>query len=205
MLLENWKKSACFSRNAALAALVLIGIIAVYNWIVAPHANYLMAAQRYRSVIDVLAKKNEIISKDVMVKKKELEKLQDEFEQVCASLFDPVGAKEFFSDIEVMAKGTNCIIHSLNVSQTGPPAFLRKQKRGQWKAGSYITANHATLSVVGNYGNIVELMSKLQDCLEQVRIDSLSIKLIDSDSNQLKCDIAITVYAIQNKEKHTYD
>jgi hypothetical protein len=196
MLLENWKKSACFSRNAVLAALVLIGIIAVYNWIVVPHANYLMAAQRYRSVIDVLAKKNEIISKDVMIKKKELEKLQDEFEQVCAS---SVGAEEFFSDIEVMAKGTNCIIHSLNVSQTGPPAFLRKQKGGQSKAGSYITitANHATLSVVGNYGNIVALMSKLQDCLKQVRIDSLSIKLIDSDSNQLECDIAITVYVIQ--------
>ncbi len=200
MLLENWTKSARSSKNVVLAALALIGVIAVYNWIVAPHANYLMAAQRYKSAIDVLAKKNEIISKNVIVKKKELEKLQDEFEQVHTSLFDPIGAKEFFSDIEVMAEDTNCIIHSLNVSQTGPA-----RKADQSKASSYIAANHATLSVVGNYRNIVALMSKLQGRLEQVRIDSASIKLIGSNSNRLKCDITITVYIMQNKEEHAYD
>lgn len=198
MLLENWKKSARFSGNAVLAALVLIGIFAIYNWIVVPHANYLMAAQRYKSVIDALAKKNEIIGRDVIVKKKELEKLQDEFERVHTGLFDPVGAKEFFSDIEVMAKSTNCIIRSLNVSQPG--SSLKADQ-----SDSYIAANHATLSVVGNYGNIVALIGKLQDRLQQVRIDSLSIKLIGSDSNQLGCDMTITVYEIQNKEKHTHD
>lgn len=200
MLLGNWTKSARSSKNVVLAALALIGIIAVYNWIVAPHANYLMAAQRYKSVTDVLAKKNEIISKDVIVKRKELEESQDEFEQVRTSLFDPIGAKEFFSDIEVMAEDTNCIVRSLNVSQTGSAL-----KAGQSKASSYITANRATLSVVGNYGNIVALMSKMQDRLEQVRIDSISIKLISSDSNQLKCDMTITVYVIWNEEEQTDD
>lgn len=192
MLLKNWTKSARSSKNAVLAVLALMGIIAIYNWIVVPHANYLMAAQRHKFVIDALARKNEIISKDVIIRKKKLEKLQDEFEQVHTSLFDPTRAKEFFSDIEIMAEGTNCIIHSLNVSQ--PVSAL---KADQSKAGSYITANHATLSVVGNYGNIVALMSKLQDRLEQVRIDLLSIKSIGSDSNQLECDTTITVYVIQ--------
>jgi len=200
MLLENWTKSARSSKNVVLAALALIGIIAVYNWIVAPHANYLMAAQRYKSAIDALARKNEIISKDVTVKRKELEELQDEFEQVHTSLFDPIGAKEFFSDIEVMAEDTNCIIHSLNVSQTGSAL-----KADQSKASNYITANHATLSVVGNYRNIVALMSKLQGRSEQVRVDSVSIKLIGDNSNQLKCDVTITVYVMQNKESHHHD
>lgn len=199
-MLGNWKKSVRSSRNAMFAALALIGIIAIYNWIVVPHANYLMAAQRYKSVIGALTKKNEIISKDMIIKKKKLEKLQDEFKQIYTGLFDPVGAKEFFSDIEVMAKGTNCIIRSLNVSQ--PDLAL---KADQLKAGSYITANRATLSVVGNYGNIVALMGKLQDRPQQVQIDSLRIKSIGSNSNQLECDMTITVYVIQNEEKRTYD
>jgi hypothetical protein len=159
-----------------------------------------MAAQRYESVTDALATKNEIISKDVIIKKKKLEELQDELERVYAGLFDPIRAKEFFSDIEVMAKDTSCIIHSLNVSQIGSTL-----KADQSKEGSYITANHATLSVVGNYGNIVALINKLQDRLEQVRINSLSIKSIGSNSNQLECDMTITVYVIQNKEKHAND
>jgi hypothetical protein len=200
MLLGNWTKSARFSGNAVFVALVLIGIFAIYNWIVVPHENYLMAAQRYKSVTDVLARKNEIISKDMMVKKKKLEKLQDEFEQVHTGLFDPVGAKEFFSDIDVMAESTNCIIRSLNVSQAESAL-----KADQPKARGDITANHAALSVVGNYGNIVALIGKLQDRPQQVRINSLSIKLIGGDSNQLGCDMTITVYVIQNKEKHTDD
>jgi hypothetical protein len=197
MLLKNWTKSARFSRNAVFAAIALIGIFAIYNWIVVPHENYLMAAQRYKSVSDALARKNEIISRDVVVKKKKLEQLQDEFERVYAGLFDPVGAKEFFSDIEVIAENTNCIIRSLNVSQTGSVL-----KPDQSKAGGGITANHATLSVVGNYGNIVALIGELQNRPQQVRIDSLNIRLIGGDSNQLGCDMTITVYEIQNKEKH---
>ena len=200
MLLKNRTKSARFSRNAVLTALALIGIIAIYNWIVVPHANYLMAAQRCKSVIDTLTKKRELISKGMVIEKKKLEKLQDEFEQVHTSLFDPVGVKQFFSDIEVMAEDTNCIIRSLNVLQPGSAL-----KDNQSKAGSYITANRATLSVVGNYGNIVALMGKLQDRQQQVRIDSLSIKSIGSNSNQLECDMTITVYAIHNTEKHPYD
>jgi hypothetical protein len=196
MLLGNWTKSARFSGNAVFVALVLIGIFAIYNWIVVPHENYLMAAQRYKSVTDALARKNEIISKDMIVKKKELEKLQDEFEQLHTGLFDPVGAKEFFSDIEVMAESANCIIHSLNVSQTESAL-----KADQSKAGGCITADHAKLSVVGNYGNIVALIGELQDRPKQVRIDSLRIKLIGSDSNQLGCDMTITVYEVQNKEE----
>jgi Tfp pilus assembly protein PilO len=99
-----------------------------------------------------------------------------------------------------MVKGANCIIHSLNVLQ--PNSALMND---QSKASSYITANRATLRVVGNYGNIVALMGKLQDRPQQVRIDSLSIKSIGSKSNQLECDMTITIYVIQNEEKHPYD
>ncbi|MFZ0034621.1 MAG: hypothetical protein WAK60_06505 [Sedimentisphaerales bacterium] len=200
MLLGNWTKSARFSGNAVFIALVLIGIFAIYNWIVVPHENNLMAAQRYRSVTDVLAKKNEIISGEMIVKKKNLEKLQNELDQLHTGLFDPVGVKKFFSDIDFMAESTNCTIRSLNISQAESAL-----KADQSKARSDITANRAALSVVGNYGNIVALIGKLQDRPQQVRIDSLSIKLIGGNSNQLGCDMTIMVYEIQNKEEYTND
>ena len=59
MLSKNWTKLTPSPRNIAFAALVLMGAIAVYNRVVAPHANYVLAAQRYESVANKLTKKNQ--------------------------------------------------------------------------------------------------------------------------------------------------
>jgi len=200
MLSENWTKSTPAPKNIALAALVLMGAIAIYNRVVAPHANYLLAAQRYESVAGKLTRKNQVITNNVTVKKKRLKGLEERLEQMRTNLFEPIEAKEFFSDIEVMSEGANCTIYSLDISQTR--AALKAERSG---AKEYITATHATLSVVGSYRNIVELMNKLQGSPRQVWIDSVSIKPISDSSNQLKCDITITVYVIQNKERRPYD
>ena len=62
MLFKGQTISIHFSRNVMLTSLVLIGTIAFYNWVVAPHRNYLLAAQRYASVTADLVKKNQIIN-----------------------------------------------------------------------------------------------------------------------------------------------
>ena len=110
------------------------------------------------------------------------------------NLFEPIEAKEFFSDIEVMSEGANCTIYSLDVSQTR--SALKAERSG---ARSYITANHAKLSVVGSYRSIVVLMNKLQGSPRQVWINSVSIKPISDSSEQLKCDISIVIYTTEKK------
>jgi len=200
MLLKNWPKSKIASRNVVLPAFVVIGAIALYNWIIAPHKNYLLAAQRYESAVSELAKKNQIISKNVTIRKKKLRELREKFKQIHLGLFDPSEAKEFFSNIQTTSEQSNCIISSLSFSQTDSAPHTKRPEEN-----SYITANHAKLSAVGNYGNIITLINKLQDRSEQVRIDSLSIKPIDGSSDLLKCDLTITVYVMQNKERYLND
>lgn len=195
MLSKNWTKSTYSSRNVMLAALVLIGAIAVYNWIVAPHRNYLLAAQRYESAAGNLLKKNQTIINNITIKKKKLEELREKSKRIHTKLFDPIEAREFFSNIQGISEETNCIISSLNFSQTDSALDAKRSK-----AGSYITAKRVTLSVVGNYRNIVALMNKLQDCLKQVRIDSVSIRSISNNPEQLKCDMTITIYTVQDRE-----
>lgn len=196
MLLGNLTKSTCSSRNLVLTTLVLIEAIAVYNWVVAPHTNYLLAAQRYESVAGELAKKNQIISNNVPIKEKELKDLKEEFERIHTRLFDPAEARKFFSDVQTMLKKASYVTYSLDFSpaDSAPASNLSE-------ADSFITANRARLSVVGNFGNIVALMNKLQDGLKQVWINPVSIKSIGGSSGHLKCDATITVYVIHNKEK----
>ena len=196
MLSQNLIKSIRSSKNAMYAALVIIEAIALYNWIVTPHLSHLQAAQRYEVVIDELAKKNQIISNNVTAKKKELEKLQEKFNDVRIKLFEPVKAKEFFSDMQAMAEVTNCVIYSLNLSPTNTTLDT-----GKLDVRSHITANHATLTVVGGYKDIVALINKLQDRSRQVWIDSISVEPVSSNTEQLRCDVVLTIYVIHGKEK----
>lgn len=200
MLSQNRIKSIRSSKNALFAALVVIEAITLYNWIITPHVNYLRAAQRYESVIDELAKRNQIINNNVTVKKKDLEELQEKFRHISIKLFDPVKAKEFFSDMQAMAEETNCVIYSLNFSPTDSALDT-----GQLEVSSHITANHATLSVVGGYRDLVALTNKLQGRSRQVWIDSINIEPVGRNTNQLRCDIVVTIYVIHGKEKQSHD
>ena len=199
MLSQNQIKAIRSSRNVVFSALVVIEAIALFNWIVRPHVNYLRAAQICESVADKLAKKNQIISNNVTTRRKELKELEERFEHIHIKLFDPVKAKEFFSDIQAMAEETNCVIYSLNFSPTDSAL-----EAGQ-EVSSHITANHAILSAVGNYKDAVALINKLQGRSKQVWIDSISIEPVGNNSEQLKCDITVTIYMLHSKERQSHD
>lgn len=200
MLSEKWTKSVRSSRNIMFAAPVVIGAIAAYNWIVAPHKDYLLAAQRYDLVAGNLAKKSQIVTGNVAAKGKQLEKLQGKFSQIHTRLFDPLGARKFFGQLQTVSEETGCNMYSLKFLPANPAISA-----GRLKAGSYITANRAVLSVIGDFGNILALMNKLQDRSEQVRIDAVNIKLIRKNAEQLKCDMTITIYVMQDEEEPPYD
>lgn len=200
MLSEKWTKSVRSSRSIVLTAIVLIGAIAAYNWIVAPHRDYLLAAQRYDLVAGNLAKKSKIVTSNVAAKGKQLEKLQGKFSQIHTRFFDPLGARKFFSQLQAVSEETDCIMYSLKFLPANPAIIA-----GRLKAGSYITANRAVLSVIGDFGNILALMNKLQDRSEQVRIGAVNIKLISKNAEQLKCDMTITIYVMQDEEEPPYD
>jgi hypothetical protein len=181
-------------------ALVLIGAIAVYNWVVEPHKNYLLAVQRRESVADSLEKEDQVIRNNIAVKKKKLKELKDEFKQVHTKLFDPVEARKFFSNIQALSEEANCIMDSLKFSPTDSVSDI-----GRSRTGGHITAKRAMLSVTGDYESIIRLMNKLQGRLEQVWVDSVRIKSNRDRSDRLKFNATITVYVIHNKEENPHD
>jgi len=192
VLIDNLAKLNRSSRSAVFAALIVIAAIATYKRIVAPHATYLFAAQQYESVLGNVVKKNKVIHNTVKVKKKKLEESREQFARLKNTLFTPNEAKEFLSNLEVTAKETDCAVYSLNFGAS-EPVLENKQNKG-------ISANRATLVVIGVYDNIIRLVEKLQMRTQGVWIDSLKMKTLDSDFTRLKCDMTITIYTIQDKE-----
>jgi hypothetical protein len=199
MLSEDQINSIRSSKNVVLAAFVVIEVIALYNWIVTPHLNFLQTAQRYEAVADKLAKKTRIIGTNVKLRRKKLGQLQEDFKHIHIKLFDPVKAKEFFSDIQAMAEQTDCIIYSLNFSPTDSAI-----NAGQSEISSRITANRATFSVGGKYKDIIALINKLQNRSKQVWIDTISMEPVNRNSELLKCDMSIAIYVIYSEGKQFY-
>ncbi len=183
------------SRYAVFGALIIIATIAMYISTVAPHVRYLSAAQQYECVVGDIAKKKKTVSNTVKGRKKELQKLQEQCVQLEGTLFSPEKAKEFFSDLCPLSERAGCTVHLLRFppSAAGPGG-------GQSKNLSGIVAKRAILSVAGVYGNIISLMERLQGRAQKVWIESLEIQSLNDGSTQLKCDITIVIYTIQNKE-----
>lgn len=200
MRLEKWKKQTYASKNALIASLVLIGLIASYNWAVSPHLDYLLASERYESVTANLVERYQAIRDDVIGKRRKLNELQKEIQQTHVRLFDKAEAREFFNDIQLMAKNANCTVGSLDFL---PAASASETGRAQ--VDKYITLQCAKLGVVGSYQNLITLLNRLQDRSEQVEINSLTIKPIRGKSDQLKCDVTVTVYVIEDKERDSHD
>lgn len=200
MLPENWKELTHSSRNAVFAAFVLVGVIAAYNWIIAPHRNYLLASQQRESVKDNLIKKNQAVRDNLKTKTNQLERLQKQFSLIQSSFFDPVEAHTFLSNIQNLARQENCILSSLNFlpvkskSKTGPPDADRN-----------ITTNRAKLTIIGGYKNLVALISRLQDRPQQVLIKPITVASISESPGQLKCEATIMIYVIHDKETTSHD
>jgi hypothetical protein len=195
MLIDNLAKSNRLSRNTVSAVMIVISAIAMYNWIVAPRAAYLRAAQRHEIVAGNIAQKSEVISKKVFAKRKELQELQKQFTKVRDTLFTPEQAKEFFSDLQTISEEAGCVVYSLNILTAAP--FRERQ---QSQDVSYIVPRSATLTVAGVYEKIIRLMERLQVRTQKVWVDSIKMEIFDYDSAEPKCDITITLYTVEDEE-----
>jgi len=161
--------------------------VAVYKWTIAPHTNYLLAAQRYDVTLDGIASKNKFIETNIGVQQKKLGKLQKKFEQLNSRLFTPARATEFFSDIQSAAEDAGCQISSINFSSAN---------RGNRAKATNVYVKQAKLDIIGSYENITKLIRKLQNRSQQVKVNTISIKPIRGITGKLECDAVIVIYIL---------
>lgn len=183
------------TRNATSASLIVIASLAMYSWLVTPHANYLSTAQGYESVISNLIKKNKLISNDVKVKRKKLQKLREQSAQLQSTLFTSDKAREFFSDLQAISEETGCMVYSLNLISNKP-----NPKDKQLEDSSGVATKSAVLSVVGVYKDIARLIKRLQARTQKVWIDPIKVRTLEYSSDRPRCDITITICVITDKE-----
>jgi Tfp pilus assembly protein PilO len=196
MLIDNLANLNRSTRSSIFIALIIIATIAMYNWIVAPQMVCLAATQKYESAVSEAVEEGRVVTGEIKAKTGQLQELYEQFTRSRGTLFTPDEAKEFFSDLQAVAEETGCTINSLNLA-VGKPSSPDKHKQAEDTSG--IVANSAVLTVVGQYNSIFTLVEKLQKHPKRIWVDSVEMKIIDFSSSQLKCDMTITIYTIQDK------
>ncbi|MEJ2704491.1 MAG: GspMb/PilO family protein [Sedimentisphaerales bacterium] len=196
MLANNLSKLSPSSRTALSASLILIAVIAMYNWMVAPRASYLSAAERYGSTMENVIGKNKVVETRVRVRRKKVKELQEQAAQLQNALFMPDKAREFFSDLQAIAEETGCSVYSVNLvdSKQNAQPGLSEDTAG-------IVVKSTILSVAGSYKNITQLIHRLQSRAERVWIDRINLRTVDYDLDQPRCDITITICTFADKEQ----
>ena len=200
MLIDDLAKLNRPKRNAFSAALVMIAAIAMYNWTVAPHTTYLFAVQRREAATDNILKESKVISDKVKIEKKKLQELRQQFAELQSILFTADKTKEFFSDLQPISEETGCIVYSLTFATGGP---VLKGEESENALG--IVTNSAMLSVVGIYGNVIKLVERIQARTQRVWIDPVRMEVLGDNPDQLKCDMTIVIYTIEDKEAALYE
>jgi hypothetical protein len=180
-------------RYALTAALFLIGVVALYNWVISPHVGYLHAVQRLEPVVTRMAEELDAVGSARDEKLATMRGLRAELARVREGLFMPQEAKAFIQDLPTIVADAGCLIgaadFSVDVRETDDP-----------NTSAAIEALHADCTIVGHYDEIAALLQSLRQSRRKVWVDSCQIDLVDPHSERLDCQLGLTLYIAKEKE-----
>ncbi|MFA6186379.1 MAG: hypothetical protein WC770_04085 [Phycisphaerae bacterium] len=193
-MMKNLIRLQDFSRkNVAAVTLVLIAAIAIYNWFITPHSNYIMAAEKYTIASRAMEKTGKIIESELKLKQKKLDEFAGRFDSAKQEFFDAETAKTFLAGIQSQAEKNKCVVDTLKFS----PA---KQIITADTNNIDIQEYQVNLGVVGQYADIVMLLDSLQNRKQKVWIDNIKLQLKDVSTGELVCDAVMSLYTLKVTE-----
>ena len=179
-------------RRVLLAAMAAIVVFGLYRWILAPHTNQLLAAQRYNASLDATIRKAEFMSTILEKKKTKIEELTKESDRLRNQLFTQNEARRFFASLPSIAIQSGCVVISVSNTQ--------QNTQNDTLA---IAPKKATVSITGGYNGITKFIGVLQNYERKVWIES--VKIDTGSAGKLKCQVLLTVYCIERVENSLYE
>lgn len=194
VLTEQIIKTSRLSRIMISVSTVFLVAFAAFNWAVSPQTAYLHASQQYSEINQTLQKKSLLLRKSVSIKKKKLETISQQIDELNADFFTPSQSYEFFSGLETLATQNGCYIELIN-SKPGNTGLADEFETG--KVSFY--PNSTSVRFVGGYGQIIELLKIITDGPKRLSLANLSITS-SQGTQRLVCNIDITVYIREDKD-----
>lgn len=192
--------------RAAIGAVFLIAVIGLYNWVVRPHVTLLVASQRYEQAATRRIETGLAVNEEVRQKQQELQGLLAQRAAWSQMTFDVTGAEEFLRHLQEPCNEAGCRLISLSYL----PAERLKARAAPSSADSdeaetpppvtSLLARGALITVHGPYRSVVRFVGLLQSHSKKVWIDRCQMTSLQADTENVACELVITIYVTMGKE-----
>ena len=125
-----------------------------------------------------------------------MEDLESQFGQTRPLLYTYEQAGQLFGDLEAMALEHKCTMTTVVDSGSHRPATIV----GDEQESLLAEVVNTSVTVMGEYDNIVAFIGRLQGQQRKIWIRSLTIEPLGPDATSLQCKIDVSIYVIQEKE-----
>jgi Tfp pilus assembly protein PilO len=195
MSVEKFVQIERSHRRVLLIAIAVIMVFGLYRWILAPHTNRLLAAQRYNSSLDAAIHKAELMRTDMEKKKTEIEERTKESDRLRNQLFTQNETRRFFASLPSVVTKSGCTVMSISE--------VTNAQQNMQNDTPAIAPKKAMVTIIGGYNGITKFLGTLQNYGHKVWIDSVRIDA--GSAGKLKCQILLTVYYIERVENTLYE
>jgi hypothetical protein len=182
------------TRGVSSVALLVIGVLALYNWVLAPHLGYLHAMQKYGAVVDCVTQEKNRIAEALEGKISQWHTLQRELAEMEDGVFTADQAKAFARSLLPLVEETGCAVVTADFAGAGKTT--RVEDPNQTVA---IEISHLSLDVSGQPEQVSALLERLRDHRPRISIDSCQFDFPDGGSGPVGCHLAMTIYALGNR------
>jgi hypothetical protein len=177
-------------RSALSTALLIIGAIAVCNWVAWPYVGYLHAVQQLEPVVGQMAEEKDRIHGNLDTKLLQARAMERELADIRAGLFRGAEVAEFFRNLPMLVEQTGCLIVLADFTDGDAGPARRGDKPDA------LEASHANLTVLGQYEQLIALLERLQNDRRKVWVDSCRVERYDAGRGLCRCQLAVTIYAL---------
>jgi hypothetical protein len=195
--LRRYPKAA---RNVSSVALLAIGVLALYNWVLAPHVGYLHAVQRLGPVVDRVTQERERICSTLDEKVGRWRTLQQELAELDEGVFTPDRATTFVRGLLPLVEETGCTVVRADFGTDA-----KTERFEEPNLPVVIEVSHVDLDVLGPPDRISALLRRLRDSRPRAWIDSCRYNFSGVDARQVECNLVLTLYTIVDREPPVQD
>jgi len=191
--LRRYPKAA---RNASSAALLAIGLLALYNWVLAPHVGYLHAVQRLRPVVDQVTEERERICSTLDEKVGQCRTLQQDMAELDEGVFTGDRAKTFVRGLLPLVEETGCAVARADFGSDA-----KVERFGDPNLPVVIEVSHMNLDVLGQPDQVSTLLQRLRDSRPRAWIDSCRCDFSGGEGGQIECNLVLALYTVVDRKE----
>jgi len=183
------------TRNVSSAALIVIGVLALYNGVLAPHLGYLHAMQKYETVVDGVTQEKCRIADTLEAKIGQWHTLQRELAELEDGVFTVDQAKTFVRSLLSLVEETGCAV--VRADFAGEGKTTRMEDPNQTVV---IEISHLSLDALGQPDQVSAVLERLRDHRPRISIDACRFDFPDGGSGLVECHLAVALHAVGNRK-----